>query len=184
MEAVTIDKNTKVVWLFGAPSSGKSTMMFGLAYKLKLMGYEVEISPETAKNFVWDESFFALKCQPYISSQQLWNTERLLKKVDFIITDSPFLLGAIYGPWYNANKYNEHFYKFLIEHHKSISGVNILLERDFAFEQNGRVQDENESYIIHNKIVNLLSSNNISYCNIINNTNAIKEVIDVVLEKK
>ena len=59
-------KNTLVVNLFGGPGAGKSTLMAYLFYKLKILGVEVEMSPEFAKDLVWEERFNYFDEQIYI----------------------------------------------------------------------------------------------------------------------
>ena len=173
-------KQTRVIFLHGAPSSGKTTIMAGLFYKMKKNRHDVEMVIESAKSFVWEGRMEALKCQPFVSSDQLWNIEKLIGKVDYIITDSPFMLAAIYGPIYTGDKYPQSFYDSMIEYHKKIMGYDFVLERGFPYEQNGRVQDEEEASDIHSRILHILHTNGIQYM-VMTNTDS-DQVIDWIYE--
>ena len=45
----------KVINLFGGPGSGKSTTAASVFSKLKIMGYNVELVTEFAKDMVWEQ---------------------------------------------------------------------------------------------------------------------------------
>ena len=57
---------TKIINLFGGPGCGKSTTASGIFYELKKRGYECELSPEFAKDKVWEDSLRTLDDQIYI----------------------------------------------------------------------------------------------------------------------
>jgi len=161
--------------------TGKTTIMTGLFYKMKKLRYSVEFSQEVAKSYVYEERYEALKCQPYISSDQLWNIEKLIGKVDYIVTDSPFILACIYGPLYTGNKYPENFYKSMIEYHKTLNSFNFLLKRGFPYETEGRIQTEYEADKIYEDIKLLLIDNNLIFDELehINSD----RVVDIIFEK-
>ena len=78
--------NTKVINLFGNPGSGKSTTASYLFSEMKALGIEVELVTEVAKDLVWDEDWKRLNNQVYIFSTQLQRIDRLVGKVEYIIT--------------------------------------------------------------------------------------------------
>ena len=100
IEQKPIDEKPKrplVVNLFAGPGSGKSTGAAFLFAYLKLMKVNVELVTEFAKELAWEgDKDFMANNQVYITGQQIRRMNRLIGKVDVIITDSPIELGALY----------------------------------------------------------------------------------------
>ncbi|MGN0174260.1 MAG: AAA family ATPase, partial [Acutalibacteraceae bacterium] len=112
-------KNTVVVNLFAGPGAGKSTCAWEIASKLKKLGYVAEYVSEYAKELVWDEKYEmldgTLEHQSELLKEQQHRQNRLMGKVDFIVTDSPTILNLQYlkesAPDYVKNcikEYKEH----------------------------------------------------------------------------
>lgn len=173
-------KNTRVINYFGAPSSGKSTLAAGVFYKLKMLGHDVELVTEFAKELVWQKREKCLGDQFYVIAQQHHRMWTLNGQVDFIITDSPILLGLIY----QSASYPDSFGKFLIDIHNEYVSSNYFLERDFEFSNNGRRHDEVQSYSIHNAIKKMLNDNNIETITMKSKEAAIDEIVANELKKK
>jgi nicotinamide riboside kinase len=91
---------TKVINLFGAPHSGKSVAAAGLYYNLKVKKKHCEMVREYIKNWVWEGRKPNTFDQPYIFGKQLKYESMLYNKVDYVITDSPFILAAYYEKLY------------------------------------------------------------------------------------
>lgn len=82
--------------LLGAPGCGKSTTMLGLTYKMKMMGLNVENTPEFFKDLVLEESDKSeFGGQLYVLGEQNRRLARL-KHVDFAVTDCPLPLVGYY----------------------------------------------------------------------------------------
>ena len=142
------NRKTLIVNLFGGPCAGKSITAAGVFHKLKTLHYNTEIVSEYAKELHWIEDFNTLKCQIYVTAEQIFRTYRLCGKVDVIITDSPIMLGAYYAEVYpGAFGVTDNWQKWLLEIFNSDSweNLNIFIERNDNFEyiQAGRYQDEN-----------------------------------------
>lgn len=137
---------TLIVNLFGAPGVGKSTTATGVFSKLKLAGVNAEYVPEVAKDFTWEERQRSLTFQPYVHAKQLRNTERLISKVDVIVTDSPPLLSSFYA-WYYDLPYPESFHTWVADcHSKHLQpAVNYYLRRVKPYNPAGRNQSEDEA---------------------------------------
>ena len=93
-------RDTVVVNAFGGPGSGKTTACFYVACELKKKGYVVEYVPEYSKELVWDENWDLLdgsyEHQKQILAEQKRRIDRLVGKVDFVVTDAPILFNIIY----------------------------------------------------------------------------------------
>lgn len=86
-----------VVNLFAGPGAGKSTGAAFLFAFLKLFKVNVELVTEFAKELAWEgDKEFMARNQLYITGQQVRRMNRLVGKVDVIITDSPIEMAAFY----------------------------------------------------------------------------------------
>jgi len=139
----------KVINIFGGPGAGKSTTAAGLFHLMKLRGDNVELVTEVAKDFVWEQRTQCLNDQLFITASQNHRLERLRDKVDWVITDSPILLGLIYAPLGYYNHYGE----LVLEVFNSYDNINIYLNRIKPYFTLGRLQTESESDAI-GKMIN------------------------------
>lgn len=129
----------KVVNLFGGPGSGKSTRAAELFAYAKKQGENVELVTEYAKDMVWEDRANILDDQLYILGKQNRRLHRLRGAVDYVITDSPLLLGAYYA---RAN-YFRTFRALAIEVFESYDNINVFLLRPprETYRKVGRLQD-------------------------------------------
>lgn len=145
--------------LFGAPSSGKSTVASFLYSAFKKKGYNIELVREYMKNWAYEGKKATGFFQDYVQSKQLYKEYRLLasKKVDHVITDSPVLLNAFYSIYYDCPCKTSNYQK-AIEFEKAFPSINILLMRGLIRfkDDEGRLHSEQESLQIHNKLEEFL----------------------------
>lgn len=172
--------DTKVINMFGGSGIGKSTVAAKLFHDLKVMGKEVELVPEYAKEMVWEGRQPILDEQLYVFAKQYRRLSRLIGKVEYIITDSPITLGIVYtNPDYFKN-----LAPLIIEAHDSFNNINIVLERVSGYNNHGRQQTENEARLIDGKIRLMLESNNDHYTVVqVRDANTYKKLINAILEK-
>jgi len=130
---------TVIINLFGPPGSGKSTTAANLFGVMKLLGKSVELVHEVAKDYTWEHRNVALNCQPLIFGKQLFRLEKLLGQVEYVVTDSPILLSAIYG--------NEGYewVRYVCHKFKSMKNINYYINRVKDYNPVGRNQTEGES---------------------------------------
>ena len=108
---------TIVVNMFAGPGAGKTTCAWQVASELKKRGYITEYVPEYAKELVWDKNFDlldgTLDHQKQLLEVQAHRLERLKGQVDFIVTDSPLMLNAIYltGSPEEMKRYTDQVYR-------------------------------------------------------------------------
>jgi hypothetical protein len=147
---------TKIINLFAGPGAGKSTLAAGLFYHLKMRGFNVELALEYAKDLTWEERFNTLQVQPYVFGKQYHRLIRLIGKVDAIITDSPLLLGLVYGE-NQPQEFKDSVKRLFLD----MENVNFIVRRQKVYNPAGRNQNEVGAKLIDDTIVNLLIENNI-----------------------
>lgn len=86
----------KVLNFFAGPGVGKSTTAAGVFAMLKMRGYNVELVQEYAKELAWAGVDDIQDREVELLALQYQRMQRLIGKVDLIITDSPLLLPLAY----------------------------------------------------------------------------------------
>lgn len=170
--------------LFGAPGSGKSTMMAALFSKLKMAGYDVEMTPEYAKRKVWEESFDVLNDQVYIFGKQYHSMHILQGKVDVVITDSPLLLSMYYVA-HNETPVNiENTLKWLaLAAHHNMDNLNIMVNRVKPYNPKGRMQNVFESDEIGIELKTILNKYSVEYIDVHGNYGSINVITDYIIKR-
>ena len=160
---------SKIINFFGGPGIGKSTQASGLFTEMKKHHMSVEYTYEFPKEVAWEGNVSQLKDQFFITANQHRNISRLYGKVDYIIVDSPIVLGCFYeqryGEGYPASHYSmSNLSNFLWTLFKQYENINILLKRnDETYDTSGRLQDLQEAIEIDEDIKQTLDVNNIRY---------------------
>lgn len=154
--------NTVVVNLFGGPGAGKTTCAWEIASELKKRNLVVEYVPEYAKELVWDGQIELLngtfENQSAVFKEQKRRIDRLIGKVDAIITDSPLLLLAAY-----IKEDKERFEIMAVAEHKKYNNFCLFINRGKVFEQEGRIHNLEQSEELDKYIKNILERNRIYY---------------------
>ena len=160
-------KETLYINILGSPGSGKSTLAAELFSEMKkrLHDITIEYVPEFAKKFCFDDSTNQVFNDPvnqmYIGANQFYNIYSLDKKVDVVITDSPFILSCLYNntPLLGDN-YNQ-VVKNIFTSHKNL---NVLLQLNpDHYQQYGRNENFIQSRELENKLNKLLSDYQIPF---------------------
>ena len=168
---------TKVINIFGAPGAGKSTISAELFSKMKFGQENVELVTEWIKGKVWEEHHTIFEDQLYITAKQNRMLHRLVNKVDYIVTDSPLLLGILYTP----KDYYTYYFDLVKQIFNGYNNINFLIKRTKPYNPIGRNQSEQESDAIHDKLVELLNSCGINYITINGNEFAAGKIYDYLL---
>jgi len=148
-----------VVNFFAGPGAGKTTLAASVFSELKWCDINCEFATEFAKDLTWEERFNALENQFYVFGKQFHRINRLIDKVDVIITDSPLLLSIVYKPeWIN-----DCFDKVVLDTFSRFNNLNFFVDRVKQYNQEGRIQTEEEARKIDNAIETLLLKNDIPY---------------------
>lgn len=149
-----------IVNLYGAPGAGKSTGAAYIFSKLKMLGINVELVTEFAKDKVWEESKAVFQNQAYIFGKQYFRISRVDGKVDVVITDSPILLSAFYN---NDPTLGEEFDAFVTKVSKSYDSMNLFINRVKPYNPAGRFQTEQESDKLAEDLRQFLNDHDVEY---------------------
>lgn len=151
---------TLVVNLFAGPSAGKTTCAWEIASELKKRDIVTEYVPEYAKELVWDENYEALTNQEAIFEEQAHRINRLIGKVDVVVTDSPVLFSEIYG-----QNNSDEFKKRIWNEYNNHDNFNFFINRGKKFEKEGRIHNLDESIEIDHQIKSMLEENSVYFGN-------------------
>ena len=148
--------------LFAGPSAGKTTAALELTAALKKKGFNVEYVSEYAKELVLENKTELLKNQVHVTDEQFHRLDRLRNSgVEIIVTDSPVLLGKVYG----EGKISREYGKKLLTYHNSFDNFNLFVNRGSTFQTEGRVHNLEQSKELDAKILAMLQDNRIFYGN-------------------
>lgn len=148
VESLAKARKLKVINLYGAPSSGKSTLAAYVFAKMKAAGYDIELVTEYAKELILDDNLSALNNQPLLLGNQFNRVRRLEGKFEWCISDSPIRLNQVYGEKYHT-----------LDWHYTVCGLDdsfknydFILPTIHESKSNGRVHSYEDSMKILEKI--------------------------------
>ena len=176
------------IQLFGGPGTGKSTTAAGLFYKMKSKDYKVEYIQEYAKELTFGKDFTKLGDQVLILGEQHHRMHRLKDQVDFLIHDSPFVMGLSYlveDPHVPKDIYAD----LITTMFKSYNNINIFLERnvdELTYQEYGRSQSLEQAIEKDAEIKKILNDNDIPFITVKMGSKSIKKIMKIVkkLESK
>lgn len=170
---------SKVVNFIGAPSVGKSLITALTFAELKCMHKSAELVQEYAKQLVWQERFEELNNQWFVSNSQYKMLKALQGRVEWILTDSPLLLGLFYNKFHKDNVCNiQKTEQMILCKMSEFENVYIFLERgDFPYEQAGRIHTLQESDRIQRELKELMDAFGIKYLQVKSDKGSIEEII-------
>lgn len=158
--------NTLIVNMLAGPSAGKTTCAWSVASELKKQGYVTEYVSEYAKELVWDGNMELLdgsmEHQVALLNEQEYRLRRLIGKVDFIVTDSPLLLNALYFKAQTPEAgmaYADTVYRRF----SSYNNFCVFVQRGTTFETEGRIHNAQQSQAIDQQIKEILNRYHIYY---------------------
>jgi len=151
--------------LFGGPGTGKSTTAAGLFSLMKSKEYRVELLQEYAKDLTYGEDSVKLSDQLHVLGEQHHRLFRLIDKVDYVIHDSPFVMGLTYLD-NNSIIPSRSLSDFTVDLFKAYNNLNIFLVRDtevHKYQEYGRSQSLVEAEAKDRAIKDLLRNSNIPF---------------------
>ncbi len=187
---VYFNMESKIINFFGGPGIGKSTQASGLFTEMKKHHMNVEYTYEFPKEVAWEGNISQLKDQFFITANQHRNISRLYGKVEYIIVDSPIILGCFYEQRYGEG-YPASFYgvtglsKFLWKLFDQYNNINILLTRNNeTYDPTGRLQNLQEAQEIDTDIKQTLEINSIPFTEFVVGTNTAVDIFNYITQNK
>lgn len=156
---------TKVINLFGGPGTGKSTLAAALFASMKQEGLNVELVREYVKGWAWLDRKPTAGDQLYLLGKQTQAEYKLYGKVDYIITDSPFLLSPMYEQHYfNRDTTKDAALKFkALAEESGVKYYNFLLSREKEYNPKGRYETEDQAKLVDQMIETNLKTFNLKF---------------------
>lgn len=167
----------KVINFWAGPGAGKSTTAAGVFSRLKQIGYQAELVTEYAKDLTWEGRHNVLADQLYVTAKQNRKLQRLVDhNLDYVVTDSPVLLGYHYStPDYLGGTYRQ----MLFELWNGYDNLSFFIRREKKYNPVGRNQTEQEAREIDDNIRSFLNDNNIPFQEV-PGIHTIDHVIDIL----
>jgi len=160
-----MSNKTYVINLLGGSGLGKSTLAAELFARMKHEKLHVELVREYVKEWAWEGKAVNEFGQAYIYGKQLKRESMLYNKLDFVVTDSPLILAAIYQKFYNDHESIKHqiLHDLNTAKSKGVVHLNFLLQRHKDFDTRGRYEDEATAKKVDLAVENFLINNNLDY---------------------
>lgn len=174
---------TKVINFVAGSGCGKSLMAALTFAELKMKHISAEYVQEYAKTLVWRKLFCELNNQYQVSTEQYRMIKAVDGKVDYIVCDSPLVVGLLYNRIHPTNVCNvEKTEKMLKEKMAEFDNVYIYLERneEYPYEKEGRIQDEEEAKEIDTLFKSLLDELKLDYLSVISSKESIPKIMDYI----
>lgn len=172
-----------IINLIGGPGSGKSTSRAGLFHKMKVDGFKVEEVVEYAKELTYGKDFVKLSDQLLLLGKQHHRLFKLRDEVDYIVSDSPFIMGLSYLKDDGYLPLKE-FEELTVKLFNSYDNLNIFLERDKnqEFQSYGRNQNFDEAINKDKEIRELLINHNIPFVSVTVTPDIIDDLYRIVTD--
>lgn len=161
-------KQTTIINLFGGPGSGKSTIAAGLLYYGKLLGKNIELAAEYAKELAYSGVTPGSDLQITIFTEQKRREINLLGKVDYIVSDCPVMLSGVYekkvgnlSEYGQISKIIQQYEREKIE--SNYRSINIFINRPLTYETVGTYQNLEEAKELDKLIMEYLYDHKFTY---------------------
>lgn len=140
---------TTVINLYGGSGVGKSTTAAFIFAKMKTQKHQVELVREYVKLWAWSGRKVRPEDQIYLLGKQSAYESMLYTKVDYIVTDSPILLGGAYARIHSGERgdyVGKAAHQFVTNARDSgIEIHNFVIRRTKPYDPRGRYETESQA---------------------------------------
>lgn len=172
---------TIVVNFIASPNSGKSLTSALIFSELKMNHQKAEYIQEYAKFLIYSNRLDEFNNQFQVSFEQYKMLKPMDGIVDYLVCDSPLLLGLYYNRIHPNNICNvKKTEKLIIDKINEFTNVYIFLDKDpnLPYKNEGRIHTEEQSNKIQIELLDLLEEFNIPYLRAMSG----KEDIDLIMD--
>ena len=171
-----MEKKTLCLNFYSGPGAGKSTIAAAVFAELKKHHVNCELIAEFAKRKIWEGNMECLNNQLYITAKQQYLMWTVSKHVDLIVTDSPLLLGCVYGE-------DPLLDQIIFREYRKYVNIDVFLSRNQAakYQSNGRMQNLDEALEKDVQIMNILKLANQKFTEVCVNDFAIGKITEMTL---
>jgi len=120
----------------GAPGAGKSTLMAGTYFEMKVAGWDVECIHEVSKERILENDQFSLSNEILMFAEKLRRALRL-KNIDVALTDCSLRQSAYYAKG-QFGALGETFFRDVSE---GFDNIYVIVERNHAYVPQGRMDE-------------------------------------------
>lgn len=167
--------------IFAGPGTGKSTTAHGLMYRMKMDGHKVEFVPEYAKELTYGKDSIKLSDQILLLGQQHHRVFRLKDELDYVIHDSPFVMGMVYAQEEFVPL--PEFEALILAMYKRYNHMNFFIERDndhHKYQEYGRNQNLEEAQEKDTQIKEWLTEKDIPFFTVKMGQETVQEILNIV----
>jgi len=159
---------SKVINLYGASCSGKSTLSAGLFAEMKMRYMSVELVHEYIKSWTYLDRKAGKFDQPFLFGEQSQREAILYGKVDYIISDSPLHLYGYYEKKYLGRSMVGKAIGPYLEYaqEQGIEYINFFLDQPAKYDTIGRFETAEESQQNHRELREYLIENDVSFTDV------------------
>lgn len=129
----------KVINVYGAPCSRKTTFSMALFVLLKMHKINCEFIPESAKILTWENRQIPLHDRLYMLGESSLNLSILNEKVDVIVSEGPILTNLLY-----SKPLTEDIIKVHLQKYKEFDNIDFFLHRIDPLGTEGRNETSGE----------------------------------------
>lgn len=161
---------TKIINLYGGPSTGKSTAAAYIYHQLKCQHLNAELVREYVKEWAYEKRVISIYDQIYFLGKQSRKESMLYGKVDWIVTDCPVFMGTYYSQKYCSIGVSEGIRAATLAYYRQAAEDgyqhhHVLLNRTVPYQAEGRYQTESEALEMDSELKTMLTNLRVPFTN-------------------